>query len=70
MMAASRFTTYATIGTLELALLVENDAELFLEAHPAQQSVEGLAASDAILVVIAAAIGSRHRMLDARLRGG
>lgn len=69
-MVAGRFTAYATIGTLELALLVENDAELLLEAHPAQQPVEGLAARDAILVIIAAAIGSCHQMLDARLRGG
>jgi hypothetical protein len=68
--AATRFTAYANIGTLELALLVENDAELLLEAHPAQQPVDGLAAGDAILVGIAAAIGSRHQMLDARLRGG
>jgi hypothetical protein len=51
--------------TLEFTLLVEEDAQLFLEAHAPQQLVQGDAAGDAVFGAVGASVRRRHQMFDA-----
>jgi hypothetical protein len=62
---ARRLSAATVIGTFEVAFLIEHDAELFLETHAAQQSVERFAACNAVFVVAPSAIGDRNKVLDA-----
>lgn len=62
---ARRLSAATAIGTFEVAFLIEHHAELFLETHAAQQSVERFAACNAVSVVTRSAIGNRNKVLDA-----
>jgi hypothetical protein len=54
-------------GASEVALLVEQDLQLHLQGDAPEERVERLAAGDAVLVVVGAAVRARHEVLDAGL---
>jgi hypothetical protein len=55
----------ATVRTLEVASLIQNDAEFLLETHATEHSVERFAAGNTVLVMITPTVGRSHKVLDA-----
>jgi hypothetical protein len=52
---------------VEWPLLLEDDGELFLERHAAEQGVERLAAGHDVFVVVLAAVGDGDQVLNTGL---
>jgi len=62
----SRWT--AIVRALELTLLVEHHLELLFERHASEKRIDGLAASDAVFIFVAPAVGAGEKMLNTGLR--
>jgi hypothetical protein len=62
------YDSVATIRTREIALLIQDHAELFLEAHVTQQRIQRLAAGNGVVRVIASSIRASDKVLYACVR--
>jgi hypothetical protein len=51
-----------------LPLLVEHYLKFLFERHASEKGIDGFAASDAVFILVAAALGAGKKMLNTGLR--